>query len=653
MKRIILQSMSLVNFKGIRSLEIDFNPTQTFVCGENGTGKTTLFDAFFWCLFGKDSQNRSDSNFNIKTLDEKGQPILKLEHSVTCVLGVDGETVKLQRRYCEVWTKPRGTTEETLTNHKTEFLINDVKQGTKKDYDAAIGDIIPEDVFRMVTNPYFFTSLKPDVQKDMLLDMAGTIADSEVSALNPEFARLLETLNGKPLSVFLREVASRKRAIKDELAVIPAKIETADRLRPESEDWSALEAELKEKKARIAELDAQISDRSRLSEAEYQRKLGIQQKIGECKMALSRRQSDIRREAESGISEARQELNELSHTISEQSSEADLLAREITREEDQLISLNSRISAKRQQYYDESARKLTFPDGAFVCPTCKRPLEPEDAEAKQKELEGNFNEAKANNLKMIQADGKKLKQMYDDTSEVLNERKCALRSLRDYISNLQAEYEEKSRNVPVAPDTDYLISRDAECIRLSNEITELGNQLTQEAKPVDLSDLKEAKLALGANVDELMRRLAKKDQIDRADKEIRKLEEQRVAANRELTDLEGAEFTATEFQKSKDQLLLDKINGLFRLVSFSFVDAQLNGGEKITCVCTVNGVPYPDVNAAGKLNAGLDIINAICQTKGISAPIFIDNREGVNELIDTVSQVVNLVVSRDQSLTIK
>ena len=92
---------------------------------------------------------------------------------------------------------------------------------------------------------------------------------------------------------------------------------------------------------------------------------------------------------------------------------------------------------------------------------------------------------------------------------------------------------------------------------------------------------------------------------------------------------------------------------MFSLVSFSFVDSQLNGGEKLTCVCTVNGVPYPDVNNAGKINAGLDIINAICKSKGMAAPIFIDNREGVNQLLPTVSQIVNLCVSTDKELTIK
>ncbi len=57
---------------------------------------------FFW---KKDSTGRSDSNFNIKTLDSDGKPILHLEHSVTGVLSVDGKTVTLQRCYVENWVK--------------------------------------------------------------------------------------------------------------------------------------------------------------------------------------------------------------------------------------------------------------------------------------------------------------------------------------------------------------------------------------------------------------------------------------------------------------------------------------------------------------------------------------------------------------------
>ena len=158
---------------------------------------------------------------------------------------------------------------------------------------------------------------------------------------------------------------------------------------------------------------------------------------------------------------------------------------------------------------------------------------------------------------------------------------------------------------------------------------------------------------LSESIAELNRRLGKRDAITRCQKEIEELEDKRVANNQAITDLERWEDTYTRFLKAKDEILMERINGLFSYVSFSFLKEQKNGGEKLTCFCSVDGVPYPDVNAAGKLNAGLDIINAICRAKGISAPIFIDNAESVNEIIPTISQVVNLRVSTHQTLTIQ
>ena len=58
------------------------------------------------------------------------------------------------------------------------------------------------------------------------------------------------------------------------------------------------------------------------------------------------------------------------------------------------------------------------------------------------------------------------------------------------------------------------------------------------------------------------------------------------------------------------------------------------------------------LNTASKINAGLDIINAICRHEGISAPVFIDRAESVNEIMNTASQSVRLIVSQDKQLTI-
>lgn len=653
MKQIKLQKISLVNFKGIKSLDLDFSDGDTLVCGENGSGKTTVFDAFLWCMFGKDSSNRSDSNFNLKTLDADGMPILRLEHSVTCLLSVDGKEIKLQRGYKEVWTKPRGTTEETLTNHKTEFYVNDVKLGTKKEYESTIAEIIDEDVFRMITNPFAFTSLSADRQKEMLLDMAGAVTDEELAAMNPAFVSLMAEISGKPLATFLKEISAKKKACKDVLAVIPSQIQTAQNLMPEAEDWDALQAEINAKLEEMHQVDEQIADKAKLNDAEYQRKAQLQATISDAKMELNEAKNAVKFKATAGRQQALSEIKEMEYKIQGKNQDLSYKQRTMADLQTEYAKIGEALENLRADYRTISARVISFSEDQFVCPTCKRQLDIEDIEAKQAELTANFNREKAQDLMDNQEKGKALRAKYEGVAAKINVCKSELAQILEGVKADEAKLAELKAAIPEAVNVEALIAADKGCIDLQNEITELENQLKVEAKPVDVTDLRARKVSVNDALQALYKRAAKRDQIKRAEDEIKALEEKQMSNNQALADLENWEFQATAFQKAKDEELLKRINGLFQFVSFSFVSAQLNGGEKLTCVCTVNGTPYPDVNNAGKINAGLDIINAICNAKGVCAPIFVDNAESVNEIQPTLSQKILLYVSNDSQLTVK
>lgn len=769
MSNIILRSLHLVNFKGVRDLELTFEPGTSQVMGDNGTGKTTVFDAFTWLLFGKDSTNRSDSNFNIKTLDEQGKPILKLEHSVTAILIVDGKELKLKRVYREKWEKPAGTTTETLKNHETLFYANDVKLPTKREYDARISGIISENVFRMITNPFYFTSLKAEDQKAMLLEMAGDVTDDDVARLDPAFADFLTALAGTDIIEKAKEIKARKSACNEELRVIPSKIETAEKLKPEAEDWDALDAALAGKRKEVADIDALIrNDKSAQNAQVYERRNSLQAAINEKKLAKANRistlhlnadslynenvrkaenkaaserqriQRDInqakesqanregvvRAEAGKSYTDARAKVQEFEKAIegkraaikgleaTKANLESDILdaQRNVSDTQKTIDDKTQEIEVCRSEYRAIYASQVSFDPDSFICPTCKRPLEADDVEAKRAELEANFNAQKAERIKANTEKGKGLKAKLESLTATLERQKktlsCKDSSLIETTQAIEkAEAELKAlevdlvsarSNVPSAPDyaaalasdqeyqqytkTIDVLTKDMEAvvaetvekpdyvkiemadevvIWLTNEITELQNQIDAIQEPAQdnlfntPADYDGQKKAINDEIDALNQRIGKKAVIERAQKEIDELEAQRDNLNQEVADLEQWEYQALQFQKAKDAELLKRINNLFQVVSFSFVASQLNGGEKLTCVCTVNGTPYPDVNNAGKINAGLDIINAICKAKGVNAPIFVDNAESVNDVLQTSSQKILLCVTRDKKLTIK
>ncbi|WP_144514952.1 ATP-binding protein, partial [Bacillus pumilus] len=83
------------------------------VYGDNATGKTTLFDAFMWLLFDKDSQNKKD--FEIKTLSKDNKAVSGVDHEVSAVLLIDGKSVELKKVYSEKWTKKRGSAKQVFS----------------------------------------------------------------------------------------------------------------------------------------------------------------------------------------------------------------------------------------------------------------------------------------------------------------------------------------------------------------------------------------------------------------------------------------------------------------------------------------------------------------------------------------------------------
>ena len=168
MKKIVIRQICLLNFKGIRNLTVNFDEYETYIYGNNGTGKTTLFDSFTWLLFGKDSKDRKD--FNIKTLDENNKPIERIPHEVSATIEVNGEEITLRKCYNENWTKKRGSAVETFNGHSVECYYNDVPCSVTE-YTKKIADICDEKVFKLITSPTFFTSQKKEFQRGMLFQL--------------------------------------------------------------------------------------------------------------------------------------------------------------------------------------------------------------------------------------------------------------------------------------------------------------------------------------------------------------------------------------------------------------------------------------------------------------------------------------------------
>lgn len=651
MRSIIIKEIHFVNFKGFRNMTIEFNEDITTICGRNGSGKTSIFDGFTWLLFGKDSQDRKA--FNIKTLDENGKAIPKLPHEVSAIIIVDGETIELCRRFNEKWVKRRGQIEEEFTGHEEERLYNNVPMSLKE-WNEKISNICSEQVFKFITNPKYFVSQKPDVQRAMLFRMAGELSDADIAAGNDDFSALLASLTGKTMEEYKKEIQAKKRRIKAEIEAIPERIDERKRdISALSEyDYPAIEVSIKDKQDKVAKIEAEMLDLSKKNEAISQKRSEAIKELGQLKERKLRLEYEIKekvtadyRAAISKKNDIQSKISDLERNIQSLSNRRDGLKRTI----EECASYREKLIA---EWKSINASTITFNENDFVCPTCKRPLDIDDIEKKQQEMTENFNLTKSSRLAENNRKGQENKKKMQEAEVAIINIDGEIKKASEDIEKLKSA-EEYAINL-VEPDAYPVIEGNTEYKKLSEEISSKEKALEgSSTNNVDTSSQKQELSLLKSEIDSLKRTLANRETITRNTQRIGELEAQYKEGAQELADLERIEFTMAAFNKARIEAIDKRINGMFSLVKFKMYEQQINGGEIETCEAVVNGIPYSGQNNAMQINMGIDIINAICKFEGITAPIFIDNAESVNEFIPSQSQVIKLVVTTDNELSIQ
>lgn len=673
-KEVKLLSMTLRNFKGIKDLTVEFGEV-TDICGANATGKSTINDAFTWVLFGKDAQGNNDTKFGIKTVGPDGKPYEKLEHEVTAVLDVNGERTELRRALVEDWVKPRGSAEVTLKGNHTEYFCNgvEVKAGA---YKEKVDSIVEEQLFKLITNPFYFAGLDWNTQRDILLRIAGGVTYEEVAANRADFTAILTQLSGKDVVAFKQEVAYRKKKIQEGLDKIPVEINAISSVTPETPDYEALENEKARLTSELEEVDTTISDIAKANRLHYESVQGKRKDINDRRT----KQQDILFAAKQAAQKAvfeknakgntarnnydstKRELN--SYTITSDG-ELNNIRRNIESNNSAIENLKAKVEAKRNDWYNRNEDTYTASSEGLTCPIYKTLCS--DASVLKLNTEATtkakraFEEAKEKDLERISKEGSELNGQIEGLEKRAVELTKELKDRTAEIEAKKAEYNNAlgllAKEIEANPVIDASTVSEIKGEDLP-EWKELEDQISRIAETIkelpaaDNSELTAKKAGFTKDLDEVKRKLSLRSVIENNTKKIAELSDREKDLAQQKADLEKQEFTIDELNKARMDEVERRVNQKFQLVRFRMFEPQLNGGEKPDCVAMVNGVKFTDLNNAGKINAGLDIINTLCLFHEISAPIFVDNAEGVNQLFPIGSQLVKLIVTTDKELQI-
>ena len=682
--KIKLLKMRIQNFKGCKDREIAFGD-RTNIKGANATGKTTVFDAFTFLMFGKDSLG--NSKFDIRPLDADGNMINNLEISVEASIRVDDEEYSLKKTQKQVWRKKRGTDTTEFQGNVNEFDINGYPK-SEKEFKAFISGIIDENIFNLVTNPNAFNALPWKEQREILMKFVGVMSDAEIAlTYGDKYSLLIPELKIASTDDILKKYTKAKNTLNKQMTEIPARIDELSK-QIISVDVGALEVQKAAKQAELKRVEDSLSGGTDILEKinEYKNR------VIEEKFKLSELQNNANAELDEKRRSARKSVNDADDKVTK--TEREILDAEYLKED--YIKARDRAESEKTRYAEEwkEWKKKTFPDFEpledyveplpltdkdLTCPTCGQAL-PEDVrkqrvadhEKRCKELragydarckvhkekydkdKSDFESNRKQKMFEITEKGQKAaddvrayQKQIDEQDKEISALKLRLESEKSDLSKAKKDFDA----IPAYAD----ISGDKNYIQISGTIQGLEKEIEElrEETP-DNTEAEERRCAIRDEISDIEAQIKAADNT-KVKERIAELEEEQKSIGQKIAEREQMIDLTESFIRAKMNMISEKINEKFKVVRFSLFENQINGGLKETCECTVNGVPYSSLNNGHRIIAGLDIIRSLSELYGVIVPVFIDNSEAISEgnFPDMNTQIIHLIVTDDKELTVE
>lgn len=640
MNHVIIEKLNIPRFKGMTNMTVEFGDS-TKIYGANETGKTTIMDAFTWLLFGKDSTGKSV--FDIKTINPDGSTTPKIDVEVEATIHINGRIINLRKVYREKWVTRRGDSEEVLDGHETLCFWDKVPVQIGE-YKRRISDIIDEEVFKLVTDPFYFARMDKKEKRSVLISMAGEITDETILKIKPELGPVVGLLKGKNIAEEEKRINAEIRDINKTLDEIPARIDETNRAITSGEkDWDAIRTKIEEANKSLALKEKGRNNITSIGEKIRQKQQEVMNKIADLdRDAFSKkRESEMKAsEKNAAITSDRQRAQRIIDGAMNEIEDCDIRIQRKQEDIQELEELNAKL---RQDWTDENEKSLTINPEDIACPTCHREYDPDKVHEIQTEAIAKFNESKNKRLDQISKDGAlnntRIAQLKNEIETLKEKMQATEKDVAD-ARELKAKYEKVKLHEPEIQKLDQVPGYLEAKSNLEDELRKIQDEYT---KP-DTSEIDREIQELRNQIYQLKTELGGEDVVNKTKNRLQQIETQQKELSQRKAELERIELMVTEFRKTKIQEVENSVNQMFKYIRFRMFKAQMNGGEEEVCDAIYKGVPYESLNTAAKVNAGIDIINAICRHRNTTAPIFIDNRESVTDIIPTNSQVISLIV---------
>lgn len=638
-------SAHIENFKGIKEQDITFNH-KTRILGANATGKTTIFDAVTWLLFNKNSLGAE--KFEVRPLDPDGKQINYVDIVVSAILEKDGNQFELTKKQKQNWVKHRGQEEAEFGGNVNEYAINGYPK-SEKEFKAFISDMMDEELFKLLSNPTYFTGLLWKKQREILMKLVQTESDEELATRLGGYDEILGELKVASTDDIQKKWQKSLKELKAKQTEIPVRI---DELEKQIVDYD---------ESALALHKAALEDKISTLEGTENQRANEALAIVKSKLDVITHKAEAEKSAK--VNRLSMELIDIESAMRQKSLDINAAEYEIRTKTELMTSTQSERDALGKKYFDREKEEYTpktqnMGSNSNVCPTCGTVLPPEKIsalmgqnEALNKKAKKDFEDEKAADLKRLIDEGNSLKRKEETlkaeikaASDRLEAAKIEKGSLTVQMSTLQTTIE-KFKSEPIEYGSEYE--------QLKGEVAYL-QQIVKDTT-VDTATAEAEKKQAEEELAEVKAKISAAMNNANLEERIAELKESLKDVAQKIADCEKILYVLDNFVKAKMDGISDAINGCFELINVRLFKPLINGGIEECCDITINGVPFASLNNGARIVGGLDLIRTLGKIYDTEAFVFIDNAESVNDfnIPEMDAQLIELVVTDDKTMKVE
>lgn len=621
-KVLTVEGMLLENYKGVQSFNQQFGKTN-LITGHNGTGKSTLYDAYTDILSGKMSDGSTTDN--VRPHDKNGVDIDKVPVDRTITVSIDGTVSELKKSTVQDWKVARGTKEEVFNGNKTQYAINGFAKKANE-FTAFTEDIAPQETLLMCSSarPFLNLAAKSTVNARKLLERLSGF-DSKDLLDSPEYADIKPLLEDETVEDAIRKLKRDQALQKQKLSGIEANIQYMNQKALQVPDTSAIDSQIKDLQTQIDSMQIEYQT----NKVFLKKREDLLNQIAELKAKKEEIIATVNAEAKKANEAALKEYRNAGAVVAQKEHDAEMLYRDLTEVQHNVTSAQVAIDNEREELDNLKAQKFV-PNKSKIC---------EYSGAACEFIENRMKAINAEKRKEFEAD---IKKQMDDRKAMIKAKTEELKAAESELKEAQNKYDKakadatKARNDygNLSPEAKGLQTETAETKEIDKQIAALeakfreGNTIADRNEEIratgngyarQISALKEQKASM-ISVSE------------NAKTSVAELTTQNEEESKRLGEIAQQIQKLNDFSNAKNKALSEAVNKHFRYINFKLFDTTQDGNEFETLKIMVGGTDYMNgLNHGARILADVDLVRGLQDMNHLNMPIWVDDAESVDE----------------------